>query len=84
MSDTTTDTLAAGREAFARHEWDKAYELLRAADSNTALVPEDLERLADAARWSRHYSEMLDTFERAEAAYERAGDRRGAHAPRSS
>jgi len=78
MSDTTIDTLAAGREAFARHEWDKAYELLRAADSNTALVPEDLERLADAARWTRHYSEMLDTFERAEAAYERAGDRRGA------
>jgi class 3 adenylate cyclase len=78
MGDTTTDTLAAGREAFARHEWDQAYERLRAAEADTSLGPEDLERLADAARWSRHYPEMLDAFERAEAAYERAGDRRGA------
>jgi class 3 adenylate cyclase len=78
MGDTTVDTLRAGRDAFQRHEWDQAYELLQAADSNTALAPEDLERLADAARWSRHYSEMLDTFERAEVSFERAGDRRGA------
>jgi class 3 adenylate cyclase len=78
MSDTTTDTLAEGREAFARHEWEQAYERLRAADADVPLGPEDLERLAGAARWSRHYAEMVDTFERAEAAFERAGDRRGA------
>src|SRR5262249_51631765 len=78
MSDATLDTLTAGREAFARHAWQQAYEQLRAGDADSSLGPEDLERLAEAARWSRHYAEMLDTFERAEAAFARAGDRRGA------
>jgi class 3 adenylate cyclase len=77
MSDTL-DKLTAGREAHTRHEWEQAYELLRAVDADAPLGPEDLERLADTARWSRHYSEMLDAFERAEAAFARAGDRRGA------
>jgi class 3 adenylate cyclase len=78
MADATSDELAAGREAFARHEWEQAYEVLRASDADTRLGPEDLECLAEAARWSRHYSEMLDAFERAEAAFATAGDRRGA------
>ena len=42
------------------------------------LTPEDLERLGEAARWSRHFDEMFDTFERAAAAYESAGDHRSA------
>jgi class 3 adenylate cyclase len=78
MSDTTLDNHAAGREAFARHEWAHAYDLLRTADADGQLGPEDLEQLAEAARWSRHYPEMLDIFERAEVSFERAGDRRGA------
>jgi class 3 adenylate cyclase len=78
MGDTTLDLLAEGRDAYARHEWERAYELLHEADQNVPLGPEDLERLADAARWSRHYSEMFDAFERAATAFERAGDRRGA------
>jgi class 3 adenylate cyclase len=78
MGDTVVDTLTAGREAFDRHEWENAYELLHAADSDEPLPPEDLERLAESARWSRHYPEMLDIFERAEVSFERAGDRRGA------
>jgi class 3 adenylate cyclase len=78
MADATTETLAAGREAFARHEWEQAYEHLRASDADARLGPEDLERLAEAARWSRHYPEMLDAYERAEAAFERGGDCRGA------
>lgn len=72
------DKLTAAREAHARHEWEQAYELLRAVDAEARLEPEDLERLADTARWSRHYPEMLDAFERAQAAFARAGDRRGA------
>jgi class 3 adenylate cyclase len=78
MSDTTLENLAAGREAFARHEWAHAYELLRASDAEAPLGPEDLEQLAEAARWSRHYPDVLDTFERAQAGFARAGDRRGA------
>ncbi len=70
--------LDSGREAFDQHRWADAYEQLHAADAQSPLAGEDLERLADAARWSRHYPEMLDAFERAEATFSAAGDRRGA------
>jgi tetratricopeptide (TPR) repeat protein len=78
VTTATDDRLAAGRAAFARHDWAEAYDTLRAADGDSALAGEDLERLAEAARWSRHFPEMLDAFERAEGAFARAGDRRGA------
>jgi len=78
VTTATDDRLAAGRAAFERHEWAEAYDALRAADGDSPLAGEDLERLAEAARWSRHFPEMLDTFERAEGAFARAGDRRGA------
>jgi class 3 adenylate cyclase len=78
MGDTMLGTLSEGRDAHARHEWDRAYNLLRSVDGDSPLGPEDLERLADAARWSRHYPEMLGTFERAQAAFGRTGDSRGA------
>ena len=78
MGDTTLEALAAGRESFARHEWDAAYGKLQEANADAPLGPEDLERLAEAARWSRHYPEMLDTLERAEGAFATVGDNRGA------
>jgi class 3 adenylate cyclase len=78
MSALAQDPLLAGREAFSAGEWERAYELLCAADAGRALAAADLERLADAARWTRRYDEMLELLERAEAGFERAGDRRGA------
>jgi len=75
---TTDDGLAAARAAFERHGWAEAYELLRAADADARLEAEDLERLAEAARWSRHFPDVFDAFERAHAAYAAAGDNRGA------
>ena len=78
MGDTVVDTLTAGREAFTRHEWERAYDLLRSADADSRLGPEDLEQLAEAARWSRHYGDVIDTFERAQVGFVRAGDRRSA------
>jgi class 3 adenylate cyclase len=70
--------LASAREAYDRHRWDDAYEQLAAADTRAPLAAADLERMADAARWSRRYPEMLDGFERAGAAYCAAEDTRGA------
>ena len=70
--------LVAGREKFARHEWPDAYELLAAADRVAPLDAPDLERLANAARWSRNFPEMFEAFERAEAAYTAIDDHRGA------
>jgi hypothetical protein len=44
------------------------------------LTAEDLERLGEAARWSRRFEQVLDAFERAAAAFESTGDRRSARA----
>ena len=78
MSQVGDDKRESGRSAFARHQWNEAYESLVAADHEVALDAEDLERLAEAARWSGHHPEILDAFERAEAAYCIVDDRRGA------
>jgi class 3 adenylate cyclase len=75
MGAAATDAVQAGRAAHARHDWDEAYEQLRAAG---ALGPADLERLAEAARWSRRFAEMLGALERAQGAYEAAGAHRDA------
>ncbi|HTZ86984.1 MAG TPA: adenylate/guanylate cyclase domain-containing protein [Solirubrobacteraceae bacterium] len=66
------------REAFAERRWERAYEQFSAADSERPLAPADLERLSEAACWTRRYDEMLELLERAEAGYERDDDARGA------
>jgi hypothetical protein len=78
MSAVVQDPLAAGREAFSGQQWERAYELLSAADAARTLLPEDLERMSDAACWTRRYEEMLELLERAEVGFERNGDQRGA------
>ena len=78
MPETESGALGRGREAFERRAWGRAFDELRSSDANMSLRPKDLELLGEAARWSRHFDEMLDTFERAATAYESAGDRRSA------
>ena len=78
MSAIAQDPLAAGREAFSAQQWERAFEQLGAADAAEPLSAADLELMADAACWTRRYEDMLDLFERAQTAYERDGDRRGA------
>lgn len=74
----TESTLAEARAAFERHDWPTAYEILHDADAASPLEPADLELLGEAARWSSHFDVSLDTLERAEGAYSRAGDTRSA------
>ncbi len=78
MGDGETRTLARARNAFERREWDIAFGQLATSDVERPLAAADLERLGESARWSRHFPEMLDAFERAAEAYERAGDLRSA------
>ena len=78
MPETEGGALERGREAFERRAWGPAFDQLRSSDETGSLAPEDLERLGEAARWSRHFDEMFDIFERASAAYEKGGDRRSA------
>jgi class 3 adenylate cyclase len=78
VSAVAQDPLQEGREAFARQEWERAYQQLSLADGKQRLAPADVERLAEASCWTRRYDEMLECYERAEADYEQEGDRRGA------
>jgi class 3 adenylate cyclase len=73
-----SSALVPGREAFSDQQWERAYALLSAADAEQPLAPEDLERLGEAACWTRRYDEMLALIERAERGYERDRNPRGA------
>jgi class 3 adenylate cyclase len=78
MPGTGSGALEHGREAFEQRAWGRAFDQLRSSDQAGSLAAEDLERLGEAARWSRHFDEMFDVFERASSAYESSGDRRSA------
>jgi class 3 adenylate cyclase len=76
MSDTVTaDPLEAGREAYARRAWPEAYRLLREADGEGGLDPEDLEALAKSAWWIGLATESIAAFERAYALHLERGNR---------
>jgi tetratricopeptide (TPR) repeat protein len=71
-------SLAAGRDAVARHDWDMALESLSAADAAEPLEPGDLELLAEAALWADRHDASFAAGERAFQGYMRAGKRRRA------
>lgn len=75
---TNDAALKAGREAIERHAWQEALELLSAADAQSPLAAEDLDRLADAAMWALQPEECIRAYERAYAAYVDSGRRRQA------
>jgi class 3 adenylate cyclase len=68
------DALRACREAFARHAWQDAFQLLSDADAATGLDGPDLESLAVATFFAGHADLRPGILERAFAAYQRAGD----------
>ncbi len=61
-------------DAIASREWERAYELLTEADDSGRLSGAELEQYAEAARWTRRYTEMIELFERAADGLEREGD----------
>lgn len=80
LSDRTTaeNPLLAGREAFEKHAWQEAFDLLSTIDAQDGLPPDDLERLAEAAMWALHPEECIGAYERAYAAYVESGNPRRA------
>jgi len=78
MNQTFHDPLEAGRDAVRRRAWREAFELLSAAAS--ALGPDDLEALAQAAWLNGHLKECIAARERAYGAYIAAGNSRRAAA----
>lgn len=69
-----TDSLEAGRDALARHDWRQAYDLLNAAMADGKLHARDLENLAEAAFWTGHAGECLQATERAYASHVEQGE----------
>jgi hypothetical protein len=63
------DPVNAGRDTFARRDWETAYTLLSAEDSVAPLPAEDLDRLAEAGWWTNRHEESFAARQRAHQAY---------------
>ncbi len=72
------DDLDRGRTSFREHQWADALACLRRADVATGLGPDDLERLAIAARLTGADLESDDAWGRAHAGHLAAGTSDGA------
>jgi class 3 adenylate cyclase len=76
MADTVS--LDRARQALEDHAWQDALDGFARIDAAEGLAGEDLERLADAARWSVRPQDSLEALERAYAAYSGDGNERRA------
>jgi DNA-binding CsgD family transcriptional regulator len=68
------DDLARGREAFVRRAWKDAHALLRSADEQAILAPEDLQRLAIASFLVGRDAECEATLTRAFQSFQAQGE----------
>jgi DNA-binding NarL/FixJ family response regulator len=59
-----TVSVSHGRAAYARNAWQEAFEALSAADRESPLAAEDLERLAWSAGLAGHDVEQIGVLER--------------------
>lgn len=77
-SPTVEDAVGAAREAFERHAWQEAFELLSEADQRAPLGPAELEMLGQAAWWCGTLEDCISARERAYAGHVEAGNPRRA------
>lgn len=75
---TRADSVDRGRESFARRAWGDAYAQLSAADHESPLEAEDLERVATAAYLIGRDAQSADILARAHQAFLGRGDRESA------
>ena len=68
------DAIDRGRESFGRRAWADAFAQLSAAEGDSHLGLEDLERLAAAAHLVGRIDDSVDAWARAHHAYIGAGD----------
>jgi class 3 adenylate cyclase len=72
------DAVASARDAFERHAWQEAFDLLRKADAASPLDADVLEMLGQAAWWCATLDDCISARERAYAAHLEAGNPRRA------
>ena len=82
------DLVTTGRAAFAKSDWQAAYDALTRADAITPLAAEDLDRAAEAAMWVGEHQACIEfglpafnTWE-AEGDVKTRGHRRDVSVPR--
>jgi tetratricopeptide (TPR) repeat protein len=75
MSQVVDDRLQQARDAYRRHAWQEAFDLLREADSEMSLPPADLAYLADSAWLAGDPDVALEVRERTHARYLEQGDK---------
>jgi class 3 adenylate cyclase len=75
MSQLVKDYVQQGRNAYRRHAWHEAFDLLRKADSETPISPEDLGLLAESAWFAGDPDAAIEARERAHAGYLEQGDK---------
>jgi hypothetical protein len=68
------ETLARGRDSYARHAWREAYEALAAVDRSAPLDVRDVESLATSAYMLGREREFRELLERAYRAHLEARD----------
>lgn len=73
-SPAASDELAHARHCLDQGAWDDAYRAFREAARTTALSGPDSASLAQAARWSGRFDELVPLLEGAADAYRREGD----------
>ena len=71
----TGDLLRAGRQAFARRDWEGTFARLSQADAKEPLCTEDLERLGEACYWTNRQEESSSSRQHAFQAHLKAGDK---------
>jgi class 3 adenylate cyclase len=75
MSQLVKDYVQQGRDAYRRHAWHEAYDLLRSADAESPISPEDLGLLAESAWFAGDPDAAIEARERAHAGYLEQGDK---------
>src|SRR4029453_19159096 len=69
------DRVQQGRDAYRRHAWHQAFDLLRGGDAETPLSPQDPRLLAESAWFAGDPDGAIEARERAHAGYLEQGDK---------
>jgi class 3 adenylate cyclase len=75
MTQLIEDRVQQGRDAHRRHAWHEAFDLLREADSETPLSPDDLGLLAESAWFAGDPDAAIEARQRAHSGYLKQGDK---------
>jgi class 3 adenylate cyclase len=75
MTQLIEDRVQQGRDAHRRHAWHEAFDLLREADSETPLSPDDLGLLAESGWFAGDPDAAIEARRRAHSGYLKQGDK---------